>query len=168
MQRSRTAVGIAALVISGALVATLSACSSGSTNTQTLSAAKKQTLQLERKIAAYVPSAIVSDTKQTTTSKVIFACPGHSNESYWPGSLTMSLKKQADSDSVLSAIAANWTNQTGWKVFKVLGDDGNASLDLKSDKGYSFTVQFSDGPSFTINSLSACFASSGLSGKSSY
>jgi hypothetical protein len=168
VRHTKGAASIAALIGSGILIAMLSACSSGAGNSQTLDGVKSQTLSLEREIAAYVPARLIAERQQTTTSRVIFACPGHSDESYWPGSMNLSLKKPANSDAVLSAIAANWTNQDGWEVFKVTDDDGNPSLDLKSPKGYSFTVAFSDGPSFTINSLSACFPSSGMSGRSSY
>jgi hypothetical protein len=168
VQHTRIATGIAALVVSGALILALGACSSGSGNKHTLASSKKQTIALESSIAAYVPAELVSNSQQTKTSKVIFACPGHSNESYWPGSLTLSLTKATDTDSVLSAIAANWTNKTGWSVFKVTGDDGNPTLDLKSTDGYSFTVGFAGTQSFTINALSACFPSTGLAGKASY
>lgn len=168
MQHTRIATRIAVLVISGAVILALGACSSGPANTQTLANSKKHTLAMESSIAAYVPAELVSTSQQTKTSKVIFACPGHSDESYWPGSMTLSLTKAADTDSVLSAIAAKWTNESGWTVFKVLGDDGNPTLDIKSTDGYSFTVGFAGTQSFTINSLSACFPSAGLAGKASY
>jgi len=155
-------------MLSAALVATLGACASGTTNALTLSTAKSRTLAIEKQIAAFVPADIVSNSQVTTTSKVIFACTGHDDESYWPGTVNLSLTKGAKTESILSAIAAKWNSKSGWSVFKVTGNDGNPSLDMKSPDGSSFTVEFADGPSFSINSLSACFPNAGLAGKSRY
>jgi hypothetical protein len=168
VHRTRTAVALTAAAASIVLIGVVSGCASASAQGATLASAKQQTIQLENKIASFVPHDFVKSTSVTQTSKVIFPCLGHDGESYWPGSLTLGLKTGVDNDDVLTAIAANWTNKSGWSVFKTTGADGNASLSIKSDKGQSFTVQFVDGPVFTISALSSCFSSSGLTGKSSY
>jgi hypothetical protein len=150
------------------LVASLSGCASGAGSALSVGSAKQQTISTEQEIAAFVPTADVLSTDVTKTSRVIFACLGKKNESYWPGSLTMSLKPGVDSDSILTAIGSHWTNKSGWTVFKINAADGNPSLDIKSDSGYSFTVEFDQGPALTINALSACFSNTGLAGQSSY
>jgi hypothetical protein len=80
----------------------------------------------------------------------------------------VNLKTGVDSDGVMTAIASNWTNKSGWTVFQSTGADGSKSLNIKSDKGASFKVAIVDGPQLTITALSQCFANSGLSGRSSY
>jgi len=168
VHRTRTAVALTAAATSILVIGIVSGCASASAQGTTLASAKQQTIQLENTIASFVPHDLVKSTAVTQNSKVIFPCLGHEGESYWPGTLTLGLKDGVDDDAVLTAIAANWTNKSGWSVFKSTATDGNASLSIKSDKGQSFTVQFVDGPVFSISALSSCFSSSGLSGKSSY
>ena len=168
MQYTRIAATTVAAVSSIVLAATLSGCASGAGSTVSVGSAKQQTIAYEQEIAAFVPAEYVVSTNVTKTSRVIFPCLGKKNESYWPGSLTMSLKTGVDSDSILTAIGSHWTNKSGWSVFKVTGADGNPSLDIKSTSGYSFTVEFDQGPALTINALSACFSDTGLAGKASY
>jgi hypothetical protein len=168
VHRIRLVAGVVAAAVTIAVVAVVSGCASGPGTTVTLKSAKDLTLQLESQIAGFVPDAQVTSTQQTKTSKVIFPCVGHDDQSYWPGTETLSLKDGVDDDAILSAIAANWTNKSGWSVFKSTGDDGKSTLDLKSADGYSFTVAFVDGPQLTINSLSACFPTSSVSGQTSY
>lgn len=165
-------VAVAAAIL---VVASLGACSSSSSSSSDagsesggLAGAKSATLKLESQIAAFVPADMVTDTQKTTVSKVIYPCLGHSDQSYWPGTETVSVKPGVDNDAVLTSIASNWTNKDGWTVFQSTGDDGNKSLSIKSDKGQSFKVQFVDGPQLSITSLSSCFPNDGLSGKSSY
>jgi hypothetical protein len=166
------------LALSVALASTLAGCASspGSASADdsdvapvvSITEAKTATLSIEKDIASYVPSASVTDTQQTTTSKVIFPCLGHSDESYWPGTLTLLLKKGVDTDAVLGAILTAYLDKPGWDIVKKEGVDGDDTLQMKSKDGYSFVVGFSGGPQFTISALSACFPNSGLSGKSSY
>jgi hypothetical protein len=160
-------IAVAASII---VLASISACSSSSSTggSHGLATAKSATLKLETQIASFVPDAMVTRTHQTTTSKVIYPCLGHSGQSYWPGTETVSLKQGVDTDAVLAAIASNWTNKSGWTAFKSTGADGSASLSIKSTKGQSFTVEFVDGPQLSISALSTCFPSEGLAGKSSY
>jgi hypothetical protein len=168
VQYTRIAATTVAAISSIVLVATLSGCASGAGSTVSVGSAKAQTIAYEQEIAAFVPAQYVVSTNVTKTSRVIFPCLGKKDESYWPGSLTMSLKAGVDSDSILTAIGSHWTNKSGWSVFKVTGADGNPSLDIKSASGYSLTVEFDQGPALTINSLSACFSNAGLAGKTSY
>jgi hypothetical protein len=168
VQYTRIAATTIAAISSIVLVATLSGCASGAGSTVSVGSAKQQTIAYEQEIAAFVPAQSVVSTNVTKTSRVIFPCLGKKDESYWPGSLTMSLKAGVDSDSILTAIGSHWTNKSGWSVFKVTGADGNPSLDIKSASGYSLTVEFDQGPALTINSLSACFSNTGLAGKTSY
>jgi hypothetical protein len=168
VQRTRIAIATTAAAASIAFIAVVSGCASASAQGTTLASAKQQTIQLENKIASFVPQEFVKSTHVTQTSKVIFPCLGKSGESYWPGSLTLGLKEGVDDDAVLTAIAANWTNKSGWTAFKSTATDGNQSLSIKSTKGQSFTVEFVDGPVLSVSSFSACFPNAELSGKSSY
>jgi hypothetical protein len=168
VQYTRIAATTVAAISSIVLVASLSGCASSAGSTLSVSSAKQQTISTEKEIAAFVPTKYVISSNVTKTSRVLFPCLGKKEESYWPGSLTMSLKPGVDSDSVLTAIGSHWTNKSGWSVYKVNAADGNPSLDIKSNSGYSFTVEFDQGPALTINALSACFSDVGLAGKASY
>lgn len=177
MPRSKGSTRAIVLTVFVALASSLAGCASSpgaatadddSTTAVSIDEAKTTTLSLEKDIASYVPSVSVTDTQQTTTSKVIFPCLGHTDESYWPGTLTLALKKGVDNDAVLGAIMTAYLDKPGWDIVKKEGDDGDDSLQMKSKDGYSFVVGFSGGPQFTITALSACFPNAGLSGKSSY
>jgi hypothetical protein len=168
VKHTRNAVVVLATVASIVVVASISGCSSSAAGTTTLAGAKQTTLQIERQIAGFVPAEMVTDTQQTQTSKIIYPCLGKSDQSYWPGSETVSLKPGLKNDQILSAIASNWTGKSGWSVFQATGQDGNNTLDMKAKDGYSFTVEFVDGPQLSITALSACFPNGGLAGKSSY
>jgi hypothetical protein len=168
VQYTRIAATTVAAISSVVLVASLSGCASGAGATLSVASAKQQTIAIEQQIAAFVPAKDAISTNVTKTSRVIFPCLGKKDESYWPGSLTMSLKPGVETDSLLTAIGSNWTNKSGWSVYKINAADGTPSLDIKSDSGYSFTVEFDQGPALTINALSACFSNTGLAGKPSY
>jgi hypothetical protein len=168
VQYTRIAATTVAAISSIVLVASLSGCASGAGSSVSVGSAKQQTIAYEQEIAAFVPAKYVISTNVAKTSRVIFPCLGKKNESYWPGSLTASLKSGVDSDSILTAIGSHWTNKTGWSVFKITAADGNPSLDIKSNSGYSFTVEFDQGPALTINALSTCFSNTGLAGQTSY
>jgi len=168
VQYTRIVATTVAAVSSIVLLASLSGCASSAGSTLSVASAKQQTISIEQEIAAFVPTKEVISSNVTKTSRVIFPCLGKKDESYWPGSLTMSLKPGLDSDSILTAIGSHWTNKSGWSVYKVNAADGNPTLDIKSDSGYSFTVEFDQGPALTVNALSACFSDTGLAGKASY
>ncbi|HEY4266597.1 MAG TPA: hypothetical protein VGM94_00255 [Galbitalea sp.] len=165
MRTRSLGVAVAASII---VLASVSGCASAAGGSHGLATAKSATLKLESEIASFVPEAMVTRTHQTTTSKVLYPCLGHSGQSYWPGTETVGLKQGVDTDAVLAAIASNWTNKSGWTAFKSTGADGSASLNIKSTKGQSFTVAFVDGPQLSISALSTCFPSDGLAGQSSY
>jgi hypothetical protein len=168
VHHTRIVAALAATATTVVLSATLVGCSSAAGSELTLPTAKQQTIAVEKQIVAYVPADQVTGTDITDKSRVIFPCIGKSGQSYWPGSTTLKLKNDVDTDAVLTAIAAHWTNKSGWSAYTNTGSDGNKSLAIKSDSGYSFTVEFDQGPVFSINALSGCFASAGLSGKSNY
>jgi hypothetical protein len=116
VQYTRIAATTVAAISSIVLVASLSGCASGAGSTLSVASAKQQTISTENEIAAFVPSKYVTSSNVTKTSRVIFPCLGKKEESYWPGSLTMSLKPGVDSDSILTAIGSHWTNKSGWSV----------------------------------------------------
>jgi hypothetical protein len=170
VQYTRIAAAAVAALCSVVLVATLSGCATESAGSSALavSKAKQRTIALEKSIAAYVPKSKVLSTNITKTSKVIFPCLGKNGKSYWPGSGTLRLKSGVNTDAVLTALSSKWNDKAGWSAYVNTTAAGNKSLSLKTSDGYSFTAEFDQGPVFSISALSACFASSGLTGKSSY
>jgi hypothetical protein len=167
VHRTRIVAACLATALSVVVVATLSGCS-GSSTSMTLPIAKRDTLTLETQIAAFVPVEYVSRTQQTTTSKVIFPCLGHDNESYWPGTTSLTLRDGIDTAAVLKGIETKWGGKHGWKVSRTIDSDGSPSLTITSTDGPRFTAQFVQGPQFTISALSACFPMAGLGGMSTY
>jgi hypothetical protein len=166
---NRIAVGIGALAAAGLLAVSLSGCSGGGSSAKSaVDLAKQTTLTVETQIASFVPANQVLSTHQTLTSKVIFPCLGKSGQSYWPGSTIVNLKPGVDTTSVMSAIAAHWTNDDGWTVFQSKDASGNPTLIIKSSIKASFTVSFVQGPQLSIVALSSCFPSAGLAGLKSY
>ncbi|HEX4402933.1 MAG TPA: hypothetical protein VHZ98_16565 [Galbitalea sp.] len=169
MTYNRIAMGACALAAAGLLAVSLSGCSgSGTSPKAAVDRAKQTTLTIESQIAAFVPADKVVSTHQTLTSKVIFPCLGKSGQSYWPGSTIVDLKSGVDTGAVMSAIAANWTNDSGWTVFQSKDASGNPTLIIKSSINASYTVSFVQGPQLSIVALSSCFPSAGLEGLTSY
>jgi hypothetical protein len=161
--------GAAAIAAVGLLAVSLSGCaSSGKSPTAAVDLAKQTTLTVESQIAAFVPADQVLSTHQTLTSKVIFPCLGKSGQSYWPGSTVVNLKPGVNTDAVMSAIAAHWTNDDGWTVFQSKDASGNPTLIIKSSIDASFTVSFVQGPQLSIVALSSCFPSAGLADLKTY
>jgi hypothetical protein len=168
VQHTRLAAAAAA-VSCVALVATLSGCAAaGAGSSLSVTSAKQRTIELEKSIAAAVPQDKVLSTDITTTSRVIFPCLGKTGESYWPGSGTLRLASGVDTDAVLQALSSKWNDKSGWSAYVSTTASGTKSLALKTSDGYNFTVEFDQGPVFSINALSACFSNAGLAGKSSY
>jgi hypothetical protein len=166
---NRIAMGAAATVAVGLLAVSLSGCaSSGKSPKAAVDLAKQTTLTVESQIAAFVPADQVVSTHQTLTSKVIFPCLGKSGQSYWPGSTVVNLKPGVNTDAVMSAIAAHWTNDDGWTVFQSKDASGNPTLIIKSSIDASFTVSFVQGPQLSIVALSSCFPSAGLANLKTY
>jgi hypothetical protein len=161
--------GAAAIAAVGLLAVSLSGCaSSGKSPKAAVDLAKQTTLTVESQIAAFVPANKVLSTHQTLTSKVIFPCLGKSGQSYWPGSTVVNLKPDVNTDAVMSAIAAQWTNKDGWTVFQSKDASGNPTLIIKSSIDASFTVSFVQGPQLSIVALSSCFPSAGLADLKTY
>jgi hypothetical protein len=167
-----TAVGLAVgAALTGCAGSTAADAPSKTSVTKSLTAlnlAKAQTIATENAIAGFVPKDKVVSSQVTSRSAVIFPCTGQTGRSYWPGTLTANLEDGVDTATVLSNIAQNWTSKTGWSVYKATASDGSPSLDIKSAAGSTFTVQFAQGPVFTVTSLSSCFNDAGLAGKTSY
>jgi hypothetical protein len=162
------AIGLAAAA-TFALAATLSGCSSsagGATNT--LANAKATTLSIETKMESFIPKSSIISVNQPKQSKVIFPCLHTQNESYWPSTMTVSLKPGLNTGDILNAMGAYWTNKNGWSVSNSTAPDGTPTMSFVSTSGYNLTAEFAQGPVFTVTALSECFPSAGLAGKSSY
>jgi ABC-type phosphate/phosphonate transport system substrate-binding protein len=162
------AIGFAAAA-SLVVVATLSGCSSsagGSTNT--LANAKATTLATETKMESFIPRSSIISVIQPKQSKVIFPCLQKQNESYWPSTMTVSLKPGLNTGNLLDAIGDYWTNKTGWSVSNSTAPDGTPTMSIVSNSGYNYTAEFAQGPVFTVTAISECFPSAGMAGKSSY
>lgn len=169
MQYTRLVSAGVAAVSCVALVAALSGCATaGSGSSLSVTSAKQRTIALEKSIAAAVPASKVLSSQISSSSRVIFPCLGKTGESYWPGSGTLKLASGVDTDEVLQALSTKWNAKSGWSAYVITSATGGKSLALKTNDGYSFTVEFDQGPVFTINGLSACFSNAGLAGKSSY
>ena len=169
MNTTRIAGTAVAVLSSLVLVAALGGCASsagGSTNT--LAKAKATTLSIESKMASFIPKSAVLSMNQPKQSKVIFPCLHKQNESYWPSTMTVSVKSGLDTGNILDSIGSYWTNKSGWTVSNSTAADGTPTMSVVSNTGYNFTAEFAQGPVFTVTALSACFPSAGLSGKSSY
>jgi hypothetical protein len=170
VRHGRAAIRGACIATAVLVVVALAGCSSSSSKAplDRVSAAKKTTLAVESQIAAYVPASDVISTHQTETSKVIFPCLGKPGTSYWPGTTVVNVKPGSDTASVMSAIAAHWTNASGWSVFQSKDSSGNPTLIIKSTAAASFTVSVVQGPQLSIVALSSCFSNDGLTGLTSY
>jgi hypothetical protein len=130
--------------------------------------AKATTLSIETKMASFIPKASITSVNQPKQSKVIFPCLHKQNESYWPSTMTVSVKSGLDTSKILDAIGYYWTSKKGWSVSNSTAPDGTPAMSIVSSSGYNFTAEFAQGPVFTVTALSECFPSAGLSGKSSY
>jgi hypothetical protein len=166
---TRTAAVTGAAAMSLVLAASLAGCATSAGGSGvTVASAKQKTIAYEKQISSYLPAADVTSTMITTTSRVIFPCLNTSGKSYWPGSTTLQVKNNLDTSDLLDSIAAKWNAKSGNTAFVSTSANGNKSLAMKTGDGYSFTVEFDQGPVFSITALSACFSNAGLAGKSSY
>jgi ABC-type phosphate/phosphonate transport system substrate-binding protein len=169
VQYTRISAACAAAVTALVVAASLSGCaSSAGSAADALAAAKKNTLSMETQIAAFIPKKSIVSIDQPTQSKVIFPCINKQNESYWPGTLTISLKPGLNTANLLDAIGDHWTNKTGWTVSNSTAADGTPTMDITSASGYSYTAEFAAGPVFSVTAVSACFSNSGLGQQPSY
>ena len=169
MNTTRIAGTAVAVLSSLVLVAALGGCASsagGSTNT--LANAKATTLSVESKMASFIPKSSILSMNQPKQSKVLFPCLQKQNESYWPSTMTISVKSGLNTGDILDSIGSYWTNKSGWTVSNSTAADGTPTMSVVSNAGYNFTAEFAQGPVFTVTAISACFPSAGMSGKSSY
>jgi hypothetical protein len=166
-----TRIAATAIVVATSLVliASLGGCaSSAGGTTNTLAKAKATTLSIETKMASFIPQSSIITVNQPKQSKVLFPCLHKENESYWPSTMTVSVKAGLNTGNILDSIGAYWTNKKGWTVSNSTAPDGTPTMSVVSSSGYNFTAEFAQGPVFTVTSLSACFPSAGLSGRKSY
>lgn len=169
MHKSRIGIVGTAATATIALALTLVGCaSSAGASTNTLANAKQTTLSVESKMASFIPKSSVISVNQPKQSKVLFPCLHKQNESYWPSTMTVSVKPGLNTGDILDSIGAYWTNKSGWSVSNSTAPDGTPTMDVVSNSGYNFTAEFAQGPVFTVTSLSECFPSAGLAGRSSY
>jgi len=169
VQNTRISAACAAAATALVIAASLSGCAtSAGAAADALAAAKKQTLSTETQIASFLPKKSIISVNQPTQSRVIFPCLNKQNESYWPSTMTISLKPGLDTTNILDSIGAHWTNKSGWTVSNSTAADGTPTMDITSSSGYNYTAEFAAGPVFTVTAGSACFSNSGLAGKSSY
>jgi hypothetical protein len=169
VQTTRIAAAGFAVAASIALAATLSGCSSSAGgSTDTLANAKATTLSIESKLVTFIPKSSIISINQPKQSKVIFPCLHTTNESYWPSTMTVSLKPGLNASNLLDAMGNYYTNKNGWSVSNGTAPDGTPTMTFVSKSGYNLTAEFAQGPVFTVTALSECFPSAGLSGKSSY
>jgi hypothetical protein len=158
VQYARIAAATAAVISTVVLVAALSGCATaGGGSSLSVTSAKQRTIALEKSIAANIPKDKVLATNITSSSRVIFPCLGKTGESYWPGTSTLKLASGVDTGTVLANLSSQWNNKAGWSAFVTTSANGNKSLSLKTNDGYSFSVEFDQGPVFSITALSACF-----------
>jgi hypothetical protein len=156
------------LSIAFVLAIGLSGCSSSAGSDAALAKAKATTLSVESKMASFIPKSSVISLDQPTRSKVLFACLGNSDKSYWPSTMTVSVKPGLNTSNVLYAIGSYWTGKNGWTATNGTAPDGTPTMDVTSNSGYNFTAEFAQGPVFTVTAISACFPNAGLAGRTSY
>lgn len=162
-----------ALLVAAALFASgVSGCSSGAASSVDegidFEEAKARTLEIETRIASYIPEENVKHASQNQTSKVLISCLGKDGYSYWPGTTNISLQGEFNEEAIIATIASRFSAQPEWTIERLPDQEGTPSLVLTSDQGYSFVADYFGGPSFTIKSQSACFPSKQLSGLSEY
>jgi hypothetical protein len=160
-----------ATAVAGALVLVVSlggCASAGSGTANTLAKAKATTLSIETKMMSFLPQSSIISVNQPKQSKVLFPCLHEQNQSYWPSTMTVSVKPGLNTGNILDSIGSYWTNKSGWTVSNSTAADGTPTMSVVSNSGYNFTAEFAQGPVFTVTAISACFPSAGLSGKSSY
>ena len=151
------ACGLTRYIAAAVILVSLAGCASTQEKDTMLNLAQAKTLtqDIERQIAALVPSPIVTATEQRETSTVLFDCErGH----LWPGLLTLDLVDGVDKDDVIGGIASGWAGRDGWTLQRELSDSGSPSIVLTGSDGSLFSVYFEQqGRELRVSSYSPCF-----------
>ena len=125
-----------------------------------LATAKPATRAQQDELLAVVPSAAVSTTKQTETSRALFEC--ESGGYYWPGTLDIALSEDADGAALLEQIKADWSARSGWTVRDKTSVNGDPELVIVSEEGYRHAIEFNpERNALNVLSSSACFQMEG-------
>lgn len=116
--------------------------------------AKASVLAVEDEIAAYIPTANVTEVIQAQKATLLRCGDGY----LWSGGTTLLLTGQLDQAGIVDEIAARFTADEGWTV-KPLPRDDVRGFELRHDDGRGFFVDFNkSGEKFNILSFSECFS----------
>lgn len=141
------------------LAAALAACAPATeprSPSMDLATAKQSTRAQQDELLSAVPSAAVSATKQTETSRALFECEAGSY--YWPGTMDIVLSGDADGAALLAQIKADWSAKNGWSVRDKTSVNGDPELVIVSEEGYRHSIEFNPKRNaLNVLSSSACF-----------
>lgn len=125
-----------------------------------LATAKQSTRAQQDELLAAVPSAAVSTTRHTETSRALFECEGGGY--YWPGTMDVVLSGDADGAALLAQIKADWSARNGWTVRDKTSVNGDPELVIVSEEGFRHSVEFNpQRNALNVLSSSACFQMAG-------
>ncbi|WP_157357063.1 hypothetical protein [Arthrobacter sp. U41] len=145
------------------LAASLAACAPATeprSPSMDLATAKQSTRAQQDELLSVVPSAAVSRTRQTETSRALFEC--ETGGFYWPGTLDIVLSEVADGAALLEQIKADWSAKSGWTVRDKRSVNGDPELVIVSEEGYRHAIEFNpERNALNILSSSACFQMEG-------
>ncbi|MCB5293675.1 hypothetical protein [Arthrobacter sp. SO3] len=145
------------------LAAALAACAPATeprSPSMDLATAKQSTRAQQDELLAAVPSAAVSTTRQTETSRALFECEGGGY--YWPGTMDVVLSGDADGAALLAQIKAEWSARNGWTVRDKTSVNGDPELVIVSEEGYRHSIEFNpQRNALNVLSSSACFQMAG-------
>ncbi len=121
-----------------------------------LSAAKAQSLAVEKQVAGDIPAADVASVDQLTSSLTLFDCPGGFR---WPGRTTVTLASGVDPEQVIASLGPQWSGKKGWTVTRDTTPDGLPRVQLVNADGAEFLISIEDHKTtIQVESRSACFA----------
>lgn len=125
-----------------------------------LATAKQSTRVQQDELLSLVPSAAVSTTRQTATSRALFAC--ETGGYYWPGTMNVVLNADADGPALLEQIKVDWSARSGWTVRDKTSVNGDPELVTVSEEGYRHSIEFNpERNALHVLSSSACFQMEG-------
>lgn len=145
------------------LAALLAACAPA-TETRTtaldLAAAKESTRAQQDELVSVIPSSAVAETQQTGTSRALFECG--TGGYYWPGTLDVVLRGDADGRALLEQIKADRSARNGWTVNDKTSVNGDPELVIVSQDGFRHSIEFNpQRNALNVLSSSACFGMAG-------